>query len=106
VESNDLGRRVYLTGQATSQEQSPQPQSAETERAWERIKDATYAAALEAFVTRCKDTFYVATVTPNSPGAEAGIQDGGPHLAFRWQGGDVYAQAAAVGHANACWEGS
>ncbi len=34
------------------------PNPAEAERAWDRTKDVTSIAALEAFIARYKDTFY------------------------------------------------
>ena len=35
-----------------------QPQGSEAERAWDRTKDTTNVAVLEAFITRYKDTFF------------------------------------------------
>src|SRR5262249_37091843 len=59
-ESNGLGRRIFLTGQAKTPESvsAAQPQVNEAERAWAAAKDTTSVAALEAFIARFKNTYY------------------------------------------------
>jgi formylglycine-generating enzyme required for sulfatase activity len=61
-ESNGLGRRVFLTGQAkpleAAQSPSTSPRSSEAVEAWDRTKDTASIAALEAFIARYKDTYY------------------------------------------------
>src|SRR5262245_12372785 len=60
-ESNGLGRRIYLTGPPPAVTASPPISStrlSEAAEAWDRAKDATSIAVLEAFSARYKDTFY------------------------------------------------
>src|SRR5262249_43150260 len=59
-ESNGLGRRIFLTGQAKAPEPSAavQPQFNAAEQAWAAAKDTTSIAALEAFAARFKNTYY------------------------------------------------
>ena len=61
-ESNGLGRRVFLTGQAKQPEggQPPptSPRLSEAAEAWAAAKDTTNIPVLEAFIARYKDTFY------------------------------------------------
>jgi Caspase domain len=61
-ESNGLVRRVYLTGKPTASAQPQAPEAPgrwnEAAEAWDRAKDATGLAVLEAFVVRYKDTIY------------------------------------------------
>jgi uncharacterized caspase-like protein len=60
--SNGLGHRVFLTGQAKSsdaaQPPSTSPHMSEVAEAWDRTKDTTNIALLEAFIVRYKDTFF------------------------------------------------
>src|SRR5262249_40131935 len=59
-ESNGLGRRIFLTGQAKTPDALPAAQlrSNEAERAWAAAKDTSSVAALEAFIGRFKNTYY------------------------------------------------
>ena len=57
------GTEIALVGNATQQPQpGPQPKAPDTaseaERAWPLVKDTSSVAALEAFITRYKDTFF------------------------------------------------
>ena len=56
-ESNGLGRRVFLTGQARPSD-SAAAQMKEVERAWAATKDTNSVAVLEQFVARFNDTLY------------------------------------------------
>jgi formylglycine-generating enzyme required for sulfatase activity len=54
---------VYLAGRgeekpAATSVPPPQPAASEAERAWDRTKDTTSVALLEAFIARYKDTYY------------------------------------------------
>jgi formylglycine-generating enzyme required for sulfatase activity len=57
-ESNGLGRRVYLTGQAKLAEPALPWRLSEAAEAWAAVKDTTSIAALETFIARFKDTYY------------------------------------------------
>jgi uncharacterized caspase-like protein len=52
-ESNGLGRRVFLTGQA-----KPAARLSDAAEAWGATKDTTNIAIIEAFIARYKDTFF------------------------------------------------
>jgi formylglycine-generating enzyme required for sulfatase activity len=57
-ESNGLGQRVFLTGQANPAAVGSSIPTREATEAWDRTKDTTSIALLETYVARYGDTYY------------------------------------------------